>query len=177
MGSKLEYLMSKLRLTARCLRESNGDTFNCMGGLVHVGGVVRTGGRNGRRGVGEVWVTGGVTRGGGYNSGACGSGSVPSRIDPADGGQGRGTSRGGARRCRRSRSKNRSRSRSVSRSRSKSKSSLDSSVRTCSPTPSPTSSEKKRQKRRSRSGSYREESGERRVKETGPRAVFNSDSE
>ena len=86
MGLKLEYLMSKLWFTARCLRESNGDTFNCMGGLVHVGGVVRTGGRNGRRGVGEVQVTGGVTRGGGYNSGACGSGSVPSRIDPADGG-------------------------------------------------------------------------------------------
>ena len=54
MGTKLEYLMSKLRLTARCLRESNGETFNGMGGPIHVGGVVRTGGRNGRRGVGEV---------------------------------------------------------------------------------------------------------------------------
>ena len=92
MGSKLEYLMSKLWLTDRFLRKTNGDTFNCMGGLVHVGGVVRTGGRNGRRGVGEVRVTGGVTRGGGYNAGACGSGSVPNRIDPTDGGQGRGTS-------------------------------------------------------------------------------------
>ena len=46
MGSKLEYLMSKLRQTDRFLRETNGDTFNCMGGLVHVGGVVRAGSRN-----------------------------------------------------------------------------------------------------------------------------------
>ena len=50
-------------------------------------------------------------------------------------------------------------------------------MRTYSPTPSPTSSERKREKRRSRSGEYVEESGERRVKETGPRAAFNSDSD
>ena len=90
MGSKLEYLMSKLRQTDRFLHETNGDTFNCMGGLVHVGGVVRAGGRNAGRGVGEVRGTGGVTRGGGYKGGACGSG--PSRSDHGEGARGRGIS-------------------------------------------------------------------------------------
>ena len=56
MGAKLEYLMSKLRLTSRCLCESNGEIFTGMGGPVHVGGVVRTGGRNGMRCAGEVRV-------------------------------------------------------------------------------------------------------------------------
>ena len=51
-GSRLEYLMSKLRQADRFLRKTNGDTFNPIGGLVHVGGVVRAGGRNAGRGVG-----------------------------------------------------------------------------------------------------------------------------
>ena len=63
-GAKLEYLMSKLRLTARCLRDSNGETFTSMAGPVHVGGVIRTGGRRKvRRCDGEVRMSCGVTRG------------------------------------------------------------------------------------------------------------------
>ena len=172
-GSRLEYLMSELRQADRFLRKTNNDTFSPIGSLVHVGGVVRAGGSGASRGVGEVRGTGGVIRGGGYRGGACGSG--PSRGDYGGGARGRGTSRGGARGSRRSRS----RSRSVSRSKSK-ESSLDSSVRTHSPSPSPTPSVKRSRSRdRSRSGSYREESGERRVneKESGPRDVFNSDSD
>ena len=89
-GTKLEYLMSKLRLTARCLCESNGETFTGMAGPVHIGGVIRTGGRNGRRCTGEVRVFCGVTRGGGYKSGACGK--APRRSDFVTEGQGSGPS-------------------------------------------------------------------------------------
>ena len=120
MGAKLEYLMSKLRLTSRCLRESNGETFTGMAGPVHVGGVVRTGGRNGRRCAGEVRVSCGVTRGGGYKSGA--RGNAPRRSDFINGGQGSGPSCSGAWRCRRSGSNHRSKSKSSTRSLTRSRS-------------------------------------------------------
>ena len=108
MGAKLEYLMSKLRLTSQCLRESNGETFTGMAGPVHVGGVVRTGGRNGRRCAGEVRVSCGVTRGG-----ACGN--APRQSDFINEGQGSGPSCSGARKCRRSGSNHRSKSKSSTR--------------------------------------------------------------
>ena len=82
-GSRLGHLMSKLRQVDRFLCETNSDTFNPLGGLVHVGGVVRAGGSGVGRGVGEVRKTCGVTRGGGYRGGACGSG--PSRSGHGEG--------------------------------------------------------------------------------------------
>ena len=124
-GVKLEYLMSKLRLTARCLRDSNGETFTSMSGPVHVGGVIRTGGRRKvRRCDGEVRMSCGVTRGEGYKSGACSQ--APRRSAFVTEGQGSGPSCGGARRCRRNgsndRSKSKSKSKSSTRSRTRSRS-------------------------------------------------------
>ena len=118
-GAKLEYLMLKLRLTTHCLRDSNGETFTSMSGPVHVGGVIRTGGRRKvRRCDGEVRMSRGVTRGEKYKSDACSQ--TPRRSSSITEGQGSGPSCGGARRCQRNGSNDRSKSKSKSKSSTRS---------------------------------------------------------